>query len=135
MSYPVPRVPVEGLERCLREPVRVLEVEVDRSLLRPVERVILGMRDQGLAVDEIAERLRRSPDQIGRIMAWTEIPRSGPSVKSHPTPLQRRVLHLRSLGEDHISIGRRFRKSPRFIRQVEGLALYRMGLSLLSDNS
>jgi hypothetical protein len=105
---------------------------VDRARLRPVERVILGMRDRGVPVTEIATRMRRSPDHIERVLAWTEIPRSAPHRRPHPTPIQRRVLDLRAKGEDHAEIGSRFNRSPRFIRQVEALAHYGEGLRLLT---
>jgi hypothetical protein len=105
---------------------------VDKAKLRPVERVILGMRDQGMPVTEIADRMRRSPDHIERVLSWVEIPRSNATRRPHPTPIQRRVLHLRSVGEDHVTIGNRFNKSARFIRQVEALAHYGEGLRLLS---
>jgi hypothetical protein len=41
------------------------------------------------------------------------------------------VLAMRAAGETHEEIGLRFRRSPRSIRQIEGLAHYRMGLQLL----
>ena len=42
--------------------------------LRPIERRILAMRSRGVSVEEIAERLKRSPQHIERIIEWTEIP-------------------------------------------------------------
>lgn len=35
--------------------------------LRPVERRILTLRDRGATPDELAERFRRSPDNIARV--------------------------------------------------------------------
>lgn len=100
--------------------------------LRPLERRILTMRSEGVAIDDIAERLRRSPDFVERVIDWTEIPRSGSSRPSGLSPLGRRVLTLRAEGEDYETIGRRFKRSGRFIRQVEGMAHFRKGMRLMS---
>lgn len=89
------------------------------------------MHDEGLPVTEIADRLRRSPSHVERIMAWSDIPRSGPPPGRAGRAMERRVLALRQDGESHEEIGRRFRRGARFIRQVEGLAHYRRGLELL----
>ena len=100
--------------------------------LRPVERRILRMRNEGVEVAEIAARLKRSPAHVERVIAWTMIPRSGPASRRSPRPLEQRVLALRADGESHERIGKRFRRSPRFIRQVEGLAHYSRAMDLLS---
>jgi transcriptional regulator len=90
------------------------------------------MRDEGIAIDEIARRIRRSPAHVDRVIAWTDIPRAGPPTKRTPRAIERRVLILRAKGESHEEIGSRFRRSAQFIRQVEGLAHYTQGLDLLS---
>ncbi|CAN5339106.1 MAG: hypothetical protein ACR2JP_02180 [Acidimicrobiia bacterium] len=41
------------------------------------------------------------------------------------------MLALRWAGESHDTIADRFRKTPRFIRQAEGLAHYRRAMELL----
>lgn len=88
------------------------------------------MRDAGLAVDEIASRLRRSPEHIERMIRWTAIPRSGAPYK-YSAALERRVLEMRSEGLDHGEIARRFRRSPGNVLQIEALAHYRKALALL----
>lgn len=91
------------------------------------------MRSEGISVDEIATRLRKSPEFIERVIDWTRIPRSGNDRSSgRLSPLESRVLALSAEGEDHETIAKRFKKSSRFIRQVEGLAHYRKGLRLMS---
>lgn len=103
-----------------------------REHLRPIERRVLAMRDQGLDHAEIGARIRRSPEHVERILRWSEIPRSGPPQRRSPRAIESRVLALRAAGETHEQIGQRFRRSPAFIRQVEGLAHYQLGVSLLS---
>ena len=95
------------------------------------------MRDEGVPLEEIGKRLRKSPEFVARVIDWTQIPRSNEGGDDSPTltPLERRVLRLREEGEDHDTIGERFKKGARFIRQVEGMAHYRKGLSLLSASA
>lgn len=101
--------------------------------LRPMERRVLKMRDAGISVDEIGSRLKKSPEFIERVLEWTEIPRRGKTRDAILTPLESRVLALISEGEDAETIARRFKRSERFIRQVEGLAHFRKGLDMIRN--
>jgi DNA-binding NarL/FixJ family response regulator len=100
--------------------------------LRPIERRVLDMQRDGVLIDESATRIRRTPQFVERIIGWTEIPRTGTSAERFLTPLQRRVLDMRSEGETHEEIAARFKKGERFIRQVEGLAHFKESQRLLS---
>lgn len=93
------------------------------------------MRDEGVSLEEIGQRLRKSPEFVARVIDWTQIPRSGSGSgdSSRLTPLERRVLQLRFDGEDHQTIADRFKKTARFIRQVEGMAHFRKAVHILSD--
>ncbi len=102
--------------------------------LRPVERVVLKLTDQGLSPTEIGRRLGRSAAHIERVIDYTKIPR--PGGRRHRTglrPLERRVLDLRAAGLGHDEIGQMFRRSPAHMRRVEGLAYLRKGMNLLSE--
>jgi hypothetical protein len=100
--------------------------------LRPVERRVLAMRDDGQSLEDIGTAFRRSSDHIGRIIEWTAIPRSGPPVNRKPRALENRVLSFRGDGASHSEIADRFNKSPEFIRRVEGLAHFRRAMELLT---
>jgi DNA-binding CsgD family transcriptional regulator len=100
--------------------------------LRPIERRILRMRRDGVDIEEIAVRFRRSPQHVERIISWTEIPRSQSTSSRSFRPIERRVLALVADGESHARIAERFRKSPGFIRRVEGIAHYKMAKQLLA---
>ncbi len=100
--------------------------------LRPVERRVVAMRNEGMDVSEIADRLKRSVDHVRRMIALIDIPRSAAPTRQTPSPLARRVLAMRAAGETHEEIGAKFRRSARFIRQVEGMAHFRRGVELLS---
>ncbi len=96
--------------------------------LRPLERRVLHMTDQGLDDAEIGRRFRRSPDWVGRVRALSEIPRlNGHQLRGDVLrPLERRVLRWRATGADYEDVSARFRRSPDFIRRVEALAQYRL---------
>ena len=99
--------------------------------LRPLERRVLDMLDDGVDIDEIGRRIRKSPKRVEQIIEWTTIPRSNPLVRRSPSALENRVLALLDAGETHAEVGRRFRRGAGYIRQVEGFAHYRLGLALL----
>lgn len=91
------------------------------------------MREQGVLIDEIAARINRSPEFVERLIAWTEIPRTGTASDDHHlTARQRRVLDLRSEGHSHAEIAEKFRRREAYIRQVEGLAHFKESQRLLS---
>ena len=96
--------------------------------LRPLERRVLRMTDQGLDDAEIGRRFRHSPDWVGRVRALSEIPRpNGHQLRGDVLrPLERRVLRWRASGADYEDVSARFRRSPDFIRRVEALAQYRL---------
>jgi DNA-binding CsgD family transcriptional regulator len=103
-------------------------VPYDRTL-RPVERRVLRLVDQGLDDGEIGRRFRRSPEWVGRIRQLTQHPRSGAHFRGDVlSPLERRVLRWRAAGAEYEQISPRFRRSPQFLRQVETLAYYKLGV-------
>lgn len=106
----------------------------DPTLLRPIERRVLDMHDDGVVVTEIATRIKRSPEFVERLLGWTEIPRTGESTDRYLTPKQRRVLDMRAAGESHEEIAAKFKKTARYIRQVEGLAHFKEAQRLLSQS-
>lgn len=100
--------------------------------LRPIERRVLDMRDEGVLIDEIAARINKTPEFVERLIGWTEIPRNGESNDRNLTPVERRVLDMRADGESHADIATKFRRTERYIRQVEGLAHFKESQRLLS---
>lgn len=102
--------------------------------LRPIETRILAMREEGLSDEEIGHRVRKTPERVAKIAEWAKLPARGswePRNEDGLSAMEKRVLALRSEGESHAEIGERFRRSPRFIRQVEGLAHFRKYRELL----
>ncbi len=115
--------------------------ELDDSGLFPVERRVRDMLADGRSIEEIASTLDRSTGHVRRIIRWSALDR-GPSRRRYPAALRRRVLEMRQAGLPHDVIAAKFVKTPRFIKQVEGLARvvgersargYRRGLELLKS--
>ena len=100
---------------------------VDRDLLRPVERRVLQLADEGVDQAEIARRFHRSPEFVGRMIEYTHVPRT---TSTHDAavlrPLERRILKWRAGGTNHDEIGRRFRRSADHVARVEQLANYKL---------
>ena len=99
------------------------------GFLRPVERLVLRLVDEGIGEAEIARRFRRSPAMIRRIVVMARLPRTAVArlvPKDGLRPLERRVLHWRHYGATYAEIGARFRRSPAFVARVEALARYKL---------
>ena len=102
--------------------------------LRPIETRILAMRQAGLSDAEIGEKVRKSPSRVDMIAEWAQHPARGTGVEREDevlSPLARRVLAMRAEGQSHAEIGERLRRTPRYVRQVEGLAHFRRYRELL----
>jgi DNA-binding CsgD family transcriptional regulator len=102
---------------------------VDTGMLRPVERRILRLIDEGVDEAEIGRRFRRTPEFVERVRAFTELPRHGGVPDEDVDVLrsvERRILKWRAQGADHAEIGRRFLRSPGHVERVERLANYKL---------
>ncbi len=103
-------------------------MNLDR-ILRPLERRVLRLVDEGVGDIEIARRFRRSPGMIRRIVAMTRLPQAKgahEALGKGLRPLERRVLRWRARGVAYTEIGSRFRRSPAFVERVEVLARYKL---------
>lgn len=97
--------------------------------LRPIERRVLRLTDDGVDHAEIARRFRRSPEFIGRVIEWARLPgRAAAPGQRALRPLERRILGWREQGTPHTEIAPRFHRSPDFVERVESLARYKLSL-------
>ncbi len=102
--------------------------------LRPIERRVLRLMDDGVAEDEIARRFRRSPEFIGRVADMAGFPgrhaRPGPDLTREPLrPLERCILGWIDQGDTPVTIAPRLHKSPDFVERVAGFARFKLAAS------
>lgn len=100
--------------------------------LRPIERRILRLVDDGVPEAEIATRFRRSPDFVNRVIVLAHLPGRAATADADIIdlrPIERCVLGWRSRGASHAEIAPRFHRSEGFVAQVEELAQYKLSLS------
>lgn len=97
--------------------------------LRPIESVILRMRDEGHDSPEIGKRIGKKPGTVDRIVEMIEhkedIELSPDNESSGFRPLERVILKLRARGESYGEIGNRLGRSGDNVRRVEVMTTYR----------
>ena len=102
---------------------------INTSAHRPLERRILRLLDEGVSDVEIAQRFRRSPDMVRRIVAYAGLPRSERAA-DRPVdvlrPLERRVIRWRDSASSLTAIGARFHRSAAHIALVETWARHKL---------
>ena len=99
--------------------------------LRPIERRMLALHKEGVDHAEIAARFKKRVDFVERVLQWTEIPRADSrKPREGHSPIERRVLELRSQGLSHEEIGRRFARGAGYSQRIEDLANLRTDVGL-----
>ena len=95
--------------------------------LRPVERRMVQLAQDGMVPAEIGRRFHRSPEFVKRVLQMAEVPRNHSSVTGDVLrPVERRVLRWRSQGLGYADIADRFGRTPGFVARVEQLARYKL---------
>lgn len=98
--------------------------------LRPLERRVLALRDEGVDREEIARRFRRSPEFIDRVVEMANLPRHGGGTSRPPRhalrPIERCLLRWQGEGASFDSLAPRFKRSPAHLERVVGLASYKL---------
>jgi DNA-binding CsgD family transcriptional regulator len=109
-------------------PIAEVVSSVEHSTLRPIERRVLRLVDDGLSSAEIARRFGHSPQFIERLTDLARLPErtARPHDAHRLRPVERRVLAWLDKGEGYADIAPRFRRSPEFIARVEQFAQYKL---------
>lgn len=96
--------------------------------LRPVERRVLRLVDEGLDDAEIGRRFGKGERWTAQVRQLTEVDRTpaGPTGGGRLRPIERRLLRWREQGADHDELASRFRRSPGFLARVEEYAHYKL---------
>ncbi len=103
--------------------------------LRPFERAVLRLADEGMSTTEIAWRFRRSPGHIDRVLGFSRLPRRAASPAaggvegSTLRPVERLVMRARDEGAHRPELAARMRRSPGFIARVEELAALKLDVA------
>ncbi len=108
------------------------------SLLRPVERRMMALKEAGHDEAAIAVKFRRSRRFVRQVLALGGLRgatlgvsvRTGPAEpggasRSELSPRQRVVLRWRSRGASYAEIASRLRRSPSYVGRLEAIALSR----------
>ncbi|MCZ7526334.1 MAG: hypothetical protein M5U14_08140 [Acidimicrobiia bacterium] len=100
-----------------------------RSALRPRERRMLRLAEEGVDELDIAWRFRRTPRYVRQVLTVARAPgRSGvtPTTAGTLRPIERRVMRWREEGAALDELAPRFRRTSEFLEQVERLARYKL---------
>lgn len=98
------------------------------STMRPLERVVVRLNEDGASYHEIGRRVGKRPMTIGRILEMVELREGNGSSTNHRLrPVERVVLRLRSEGESYGEIGNRISRSGRHVQNIERYARFKLG--------
>lgn len=102
---------------------------METNVLRPIERRMRQLSNEGLDEVEIAWRFRRSPRYVRRVLDLSEhAGRTGHSSidGNGLRPVERRLMRWREEGADLEELAPMFRRRPRTLAQVEQMAAYKL---------
>jgi DNA-binding CsgD family transcriptional regulator len=98
--------------------------------LRPIERVVMRLREAGATPAEIGKRVGKKPGTVNRIVKMVAYREDGmpPRTPSdNPLrPVERVVMRLRGDGETYSQIGNRLALSGRRVQLIERLAEFKL---------
>ena len=103
--------------------------ETAGARLRPIERVVMRLHDEGCSLADIGKKVGKKPGTVTRIMRMTEYKEGGlpdQTASDHALrPVERVVLKLRNKGETYSQIGNRLARSGQRIQFIERLAEFK----------
>ncbi len=102
--------------------------------LRPIERTVRRLQEDGLSNSEVAWRLRRSPGYVRRVASLSAIERSTDTADQGRStaglrPIERCVLNSLEAGSGYAEIAARLRRTPGYVSRVERFANLRLDMA------
>jgi hypothetical protein len=98
----------------------------DVTTLRPIERRVSRLADDGVLPAEIGRRFNRSEGYIEQVLVLAGVPgRAAPPASPGLRPIERRLLRWREQGASPEELADRFRRGPGYIERVLALADYK----------
>jgi DNA-binding CsgD family transcriptional regulator len=98
--------------------------------MRPIERVVMRLREEGATPAEIGKRVGKKPGTVNRIVKMAGYREDGMSPRTpsdNPLrPVERVVMRLRGDGETYSQIGNRLALSGRRVQLIERLAEFKL---------
>jgi DNA-binding CsgD family transcriptional regulator len=98
--------------------------------MRPIERVVMRLREEGASRAEIGKRVGKKPGTVNRIVKMAGYREDGMSPRTpsdNPLrPVERVVMRLRGDGETYSQIGNRLALSGRRVQLIERLAEFKL---------
>jgi DNA-binding CsgD family transcriptional regulator len=98
--------------------------------MRPIERVVMRLREEGASPAEIGKRVGKKPGTVNRIVKMAGYREDGMSPRTpsdNPLrPVERVVMRLRGDGETYSQIGNRLALSGRRVQLIERLAEFKL---------
>ncbi|HTL84817.1 MAG TPA: hypothetical protein VL856_06510 [Acidimicrobiia bacterium] len=87
--------------------------------LRPIERRVTRLAEDGVVPDEIGRRFNRSGEFIERVLEFANLPgRRASQAHAGLRPIERRLLWWRDQGVSTYELADRFRRGPNHIERV-----------------
>jgi hypothetical protein len=98
----------------------------DFAALRPIERRVSRLADDGVLPAEIGRRFNRSEGYIEQVLVLASVPgRAAPPPAPGLRPIERRLLRWREQGASAEELADRFRRGPGYIERVLAFADYK----------
>jgi DNA-binding CsgD family transcriptional regulator len=98
----------------------------DFAGLRPLERRVSRLAEDGVVPAEIGRRFNRSEKFVERVLELASVPgRSAPDPPHGLRPIERRLLRWREEGVSTPDLADRFQRGPDYIERVLALADYK----------
>lgn len=93
--------------------------------LRPLEHRVTRLAAEGVVLEEIGRRFRRSGESIEQVLTLASLPGRRAPTHRGLRPIERRLLRWVDAGSSMEELADRFRRGPGYLERVLTWAAYR----------